>query len=121
MKLKCSLLIATLILAGSAFSQNLLKLDNNPNAPTGTHVYADATTCIADAVDGDIIYVIPSADGYGDIVIDKELHFIGSGLVADTETGYNSKINSIVYKNVKNIKNILQFKIYQKHVKQKII
>ena len=73
------LLMLCLFSSASLFSQTIYKVDSNPNAPSGDHVYADLQDCIDAASDGDIIQIIPNNDDYGSVTVDKELHFRGSG------------------------------------------
>ena len=89
--------ITLLCVCGSLFSQNYLKVDQNPNAPTGDHVYSDLQVCIDAASNGDIIHIIPAADHYGDVTLNKSLHIVGSGWVPDNQSGTTSKINSITF------------------------
>lgn len=91
------LLTVFLFTATNLFSQTIYKVDSNPNAPTGDHVYSNLQDCIDAASDGDIIQIIPAVDHYGDVNIDKELHLVGSGWVSDNQSGMISKINSIVF------------------------
>lgn len=91
------LLMLWLFSTASLFSQTIYKVDSNPNAPSGDHVYTDLQECIDAASDGDIIQIIPAVDHYGDVQISKELHLVGSGWVPDNQSGANTKINSIVF------------------------
>ena len=86
-----------LLLNANAFSQTIYKVDSNPNAPTGDHVYTDLQDCIDAATDGDIIQIIPAVAHYGDVKIDKELHLVGSGWVSDNQSGANTKVNTIIF------------------------
>ncbi len=86
-----------LLLNSNAFSQTIYKVDSNPNAPSGDHVYSDLQDCIDAASDGDIIQIIPAVAHYGDVKIDKELHLVGSGWVPDNQSGANTKVNSIIF------------------------
>jgi hypothetical protein len=85
------------LLGNNSFSQTIYKVDSNPNAPTGDHVYSDLQECIDAASDGDIIQIIPAVETYGAVQIDKELHLVGSGRVPDNQSGLTSKISSIVF------------------------
>lgn len=97
MRPKQLILAAFLFAATNLFSQTIYKVDSNPNAPTGDHVYSNLQDCIDAASDGDIIQIIPAVDHYGDVKIDKELHLVGSGWVSDNQSGMISKVNSIVF------------------------
>jgi hypothetical protein len=90
--------LATFLFASTnLFSQTIYKVDSNPNAPSGEHVYSDLQECINNAIDGDIIQVIPASVHYGTVTIDKELHLVGAGLVPDTQSGMVSKIYQLVF------------------------
>ena len=91
------LLAIFLLVSANSFSQTIYVADNNPNAPTGDHVFSTLQECIDIASDGDIIHVIPANDNYGSVIIDKELHIIGSGWIPDNQTGMKSRIYSIVF------------------------
>ena len=97
MRPKQLFLAVFLFAATSLFSQTIYKVDSNPNAPTGDHVYSNLQDCIDAASDGDIIQIIPAVDHYGDVKINKELHLVGSGWVSDNQSGMISKVNSIVF------------------------
>ncbi len=54
----------SLLFAYFISAQNILVADNNPGAPTGTHVYTSLQAAVDAATSGDIIHVIPSATQY---------------------------------------------------------
>lgn len=54
----------TLLVISSVSAQNILVADNNPNAPTGPHVYNTLQAAVDAATPGDIIHVIPSSTSY---------------------------------------------------------
>ena len=97
MKPKFSFLLLCLFVSVNVFSQTILVADKNPNAPTGDHVYSDLQECIDNASDGDMIHIIPAAEDYGDVIINKELHLVGSGWVSDNQSGTITKVNTIVF------------------------
>lgn len=97
MRPKQLLSIAILFFCGNAFSQNYLKVDHNPNAPTGNHIYSDLQTCIDAATNGDIIHIIPSVNDYGEVILNKSLHLVGSGWVSGNQNGTNTKISKITF------------------------
>ena len=97
MKPKFSFLLLCLFVSVNVFSQTILVADKNPNAPTGDHVYSDLQECIDNASDGDMIHIIPAAEDYGDVIINKELHLVGSGWVSDNQSGMITKVNTIVF------------------------
>jgi hypothetical protein len=97
MSLKHTLLIPLLLTTSLLFSQTIYVVDQNPNAPSGDHVYADLQQCIDAASAGDIIHVIPALDNYGTVTIDKELHLVGAGWVPDIQSGLKSMIYRIIF------------------------
>ncbi|MEN8156112.1 MAG: hypothetical protein ABFS10_04125 [Bacteroidota bacterium] len=97
MKPKFFLFLLSLFVSVNLFSQTIYVVDQNPNAPTGDHVYNDLQQCIDSASDGDMIHIIPATDDYGDVTINKELHLVGSGWVPDNQTGVISKVHTIVF------------------------
>ncbi len=74
-------------------AQNILVVDNNPTAPSGTHVYSTIQAAINAAVDDDIIHIIPSPTNYGSASLSKRLNIYGIGYTPDTETGYTSALS----------------------------
>jgi hypothetical protein len=96
MRPKQFLMALFLLIYANSFSQTIYVVDQNSNAPSGDHIYTDLQTCIDNASDGDMIHVIPSINNYGDVIINKELHIVGSGWIPDNQTGMKSFINSIV-------------------------
>lgn len=95
MRPKKILPVLFMLICGMAFSQNYLKVDQNPNAPTGDHVYNDLQECIDAANDGDVIYIIPAVDSYGEVTLNKRLTLIGSGWQADNQSNMVSKVDRI--------------------------
>ena len=91
------LLAVFLFTTSTLFSQTIYVADQNPNAPTGDHVFSTLQECIDNASDGDIIHVIPANENYGSVTIDKELHIVGSGWIPDNQTGMKSRIYSIQF------------------------
>jgi len=83
--------LLTLILAVVAsvgFSQNILVADNNPGAPSGTHIYPTLQAAINAAVAGDIIHVIPSATTYDGAAINvnkDNISIFGIGFFPDKD------------------------------------
>lgn len=91
------LLTVILFSTSTLFSQTIYVADQNPNAPTGDHVFSSLQECIDIASDGDIIHVIPANGDYGSVIIDKELHIVGSGWIPDNQTGLKSRVYSIQF------------------------
>lgn len=64
-------------------AQNILVANNNPGASTGVNVFVGsnaAQDAHAAAVNGDIIYVVPSQVSYGDLTITKGVTIFGIGI-----------------------------------------
>ncbi len=87
--IKTILISATLLFfITQSYAQNILVADNNPGAPSGTHVYNTLGGAIAAAVAGDIIHVIPSATSYGTVEIleaNDSISIIGIGFNPDKD------------------------------------
>jgi len=97
MKPKFYFFLLSIFVSTNLFSQTIYVVDKNPDAPTGDHVFSDLQQCIDTASDGDMIHIIPAAEDYDSVTIDKELHLVGSGWIADNQTGMTSKVNTIVF------------------------
>jgi hypothetical protein len=69
------------------FSQNILVVNNNAGAPTGSHVYSTLQAAIDATVAGDIIHVIPSPNTYGTATIDAQdsISIYGIGIKPDKD------------------------------------
>lgn len=68
------LTIACLLFNFGITAQNILTVDNNPGS---TATYQTLSSAMSAAVDGDIIYIQPSATTYGSFSVNKELTIIG--------------------------------------------
>ncbi len=90
---------ATLILFFTqSYSQTILVADNNPGAPTGSHVYTTLQDAINAATAGDIIHVIPSATNYGDVEIleaNDSISIVGIGFNPDKDGPQLSSVDDI--------------------------
>ena len=79
-------LLFTVFIVSSLSAQSVWVVDNRPTAPTGAHVFSDATSAILAASPGDIIHITPSQCGYGNFTINKDsLTFFGIGYNPDKE------------------------------------
>ncbi len=83
-------LAATLCLVFVFFvsAQNILVADNNPGAPSGTHVYPSLADAVLAAQAGDIIHLIPSASTYGTVEItaaNDSISIFGVGFKPDKD------------------------------------
>ncbi len=79
-------------------SQNILIVDNNAGAPTGTHVYGTLQAAIDATVPGDIIHVIPSPNNYGNVTINAAqsgISIFGIGFNPDKDGPAKSQVNQI--------------------------
>ena len=95
-------LLFAILFSSSTFiswAQNYLIANNNPGAAGGSNVYTGASALLnafTAAVDGDIIYVIPSTVDYGDLVITgKNVSLIGYGLDPEGFHGMRSTVRDI--------------------------
>ncbi|MEP4532285.1 MAG: T9SS type A sorting domain-containing protein [Cyclobacteriaceae bacterium] len=61
-------------------------VDNNLQAPTGSHIFNDLPAAVAAAEAGDVIYVKASPITYTNTTIDKELTVIGEGFKGNAAT-----------------------------------
>ena len=95
------LILVCLVLITTPFiviSQNLLVANNNPGAGSGVNVFTGATAlqdAHAAAVNGDIIYVVPSQVSYGTMTISKELTIFGIGFRPTKDLANKSVLNQI--------------------------
>ena len=94
-----SLLIGFCFLTFGSLAQNTLIVDNNFNAPTGTHVYSTLQAASDAAQDGDTIQVQPSPNAYGDVIIRKQITLIGIGFNVQKDISYESVIGNITLSN----------------------
>lgn len=76
--MKKLLLFVLFFVSQSLFAQNILRV-NNRTGIKGVGVYDNFDAAQKAAVNGDIIYLDPSASSYGDITITKKLTIIGNG------------------------------------------
>ncbi len=96
--LKLTLLL-NFVLFVSSQAQTVRIVDNNYNAPSGDLVYSTLQEAADAAVAGDIIYVQPSPTTYGDVAVNKELHFKGIGFNLDKDLPHNSNMGVFVFTN----------------------
>ena len=74
-------LILTIAIGSSG--QTIHVVNNNPNAPTGAHVFATLQEALDAALPGDIVHVVPSKTPHGRALINKRLTIYGGGGVRD--------------------------------------
>lgn len=82
-----------------ASAQTIRIANNNLDAPTGSHIYANIQDAIDASSNGDIIHVIPSDQRYGNFTLAKRLTIIGIGYNPNTDRNLESTITSIRLKN----------------------
>lgn len=68
----------TILLCIATSAQTIRRVNNNPGI-TGTNIYTTIQAAHDAAVNGDIIYVEPSTQSYGDLVCSKNLRIVGVG------------------------------------------
>ncbi len=79
----------------AANSQTIYIANNNPGAVGGTNVFTGGTAfndAIAAASNGDIIYVVPSPNNYGDIGVNKSVTIYGGGFNPDKDNALFSMV-----------------------------
>ncbi|MCB4808175.1 hypothetical protein LG651_07900 [Tamlana sp. 62-3] len=77
------------------YAQSVFVVDNNQGASTG---YTSVQAAINDAQAGDIIYLQPSPNNYGDIQMTKPLHIYGIGYNPELNNGVNSQVSNIFFR-----------------------
>jgi pectin methylesterase-like acyl-CoA thioesterase len=71
--MKTLLLTSLFLLTNLIYAQTLWVADNNPNAPTGSHIFSTVQEAVDAATDGDVIYITPSATTYNEDVLITEI------------------------------------------------
>lgn len=89
-------------------AQNILMVDNSEANPSGSNYYSDLQEAIDAAVAGDIIYVLPSPNSYGNVEIQERegLTFIGLGYntsAINKNFNYGSEVGTIDVDNSSNL------------------
>ncbi len=98
MKAFLSILCLTCIFTNSAFSQNILLVDNTAGRPGGAHVFGSIQDAVNAASAGDIIHVKPSAVEYADVTIElanDSISIFGIGFNPDKEGPLTSRVRDI--------------------------
>ena len=67
-----------LLLTTTTFAQTIRRVNNNPGV-TGANIYATIQAAHDAAANGDIVYVEPSINAYGDLTATKSLKIYGPG------------------------------------------
>lgn len=92
--MKTIILNFTFLLFGAAlFAQNTWTVDNRPGT---TAQFTSVQAAHDAATEGDFIYIHPSPNNYGGLIIQKEIHLRGIGHSPELANGENAKINSIM-------------------------
>jgi len=94
--MKNFLTISIILISMSLSAQAVLTVDNNQGAAAQ---YSDLQTAINAANVGDTIYVQPSPNGYGNIIITKTLSIYGIGHIPELNAGLSASINIINFNN----------------------
>lgn len=93
MKPKQLLTLLTILTTFIGYAQNTITVDNNlgvvevPNL-----IYANLQDAIDAAVNGDTLYIQPSATSYGDAILNKQLSFIGRSHSENNKISYVDNI-----------------------------
>lgn len=89
--MKKLILISILFIGQSAISQTIRRCNNTGNA-SGALVYSTLQAAVDASSPNDIIYLDPSANDYGNVIITKKLTIIGSGyFLAENQAEVNSQ------------------------------
>lgn len=94
MKIKPLLFLLGLALSLSSYAQTIRRVNNTPGV-TGSNVYTTIQAAHDAAVAGDILYLEPSATGYGTLTCTKRLSIYGIGYFLNT----NAVIGSVSFAN----------------------
>lgn len=97
MKKLATLLVALVPYCLSA--QNIWVADNNPNAPTGSHIFSTVQEAVNAASAGDIVQVQPSPYTYGNATIDKQITLVGIGFNLTKDLPLQSSMGDITLTN----------------------
>lgn len=76
-------------------AQTVYIVDNNQGSGAQ---YTSVQAAVDDAVAGDIIYIQPSPNGYGDIQMNKSLNIYGIAHNAELNSGERATVNNILFR-----------------------
>ena len=82
-------------LAFNAYSQTVHIVDNNQGAGAQ---YTSVQAAVDAAAPGDIIYLQPSPNGYGDINMTKPLNIYGIGYTPELNSGQRATVSNILFR-----------------------
>jgi hypothetical protein len=92
-------ILSVLFLSFNLQAQNVWIVDQNFNAPSGDHVFANFQDAVDAASPGDIIQIQPSPNKYGSATVNKQLTIMGIGFGLTKEIPLTSVITTIVLTN----------------------
>ncbi|HEX9825683.1 MAG TPA: hypothetical protein VGA80_03720 [Flavobacteriaceae bacterium] len=97
------LFLFIVLLAGAGFTvqaQNVFYADNNQGSPVNNaqNNYSSLQAAIDAAAAGDIIYIQPSPNSYGDVNMTKPLAFYGLGHNPQLNNGARAVVNNIFFR-----------------------
>ncbi|MEM6517622.1 MAG: hypothetical protein AAF688_15680 [Bacteroidota bacterium] len=78
------------------YSQAVLIVDNNEGSGAE---YTSAQAAVDAALEGDIIYLQPSPNAYGDIVMSKRLNIFGLAANPELNNGLRANVNNLNFRN----------------------
>lgn len=93
--MKTLLFSIAFIIAISTQSQTVHVVDNNQGSGAA---YTSVQAAINDASEGDIIYIQPSPNNYGDIQMTKSLSIYGMGYNPQLNGGVAAQVNNILFR-----------------------
>ncbi len=83
-RIRLQLLVVCLLSAYAMTAQTVHTVCNLSDCPAS---YASVADALSSAVAGDVIHILPSPIGYGDVTVDKAVTLLGSGHAVDGFTG----------------------------------
>ncbi|MEQ9309568.1 MAG: hypothetical protein RLN90_08945 [Balneolaceae bacterium] len=97
---KILFLFITVLATQITTAQNILIVDNTEHTPSGSNYYSDLQTAIDAAQSGDVIYILPSPNSYGNVEIQdrEELTLVGLGYntsAINNNFNYGSEVGTI--------------------------
>ncbi len=105
---KILFLLIAVLATQTTTAQNILIVDNTDKNPSGSNYYSDLQEAIDAALSGDIIYVMPSPNSYGNVEIQdlEGLTLIGLGYntsAINKNFNYGSELGTIDVDNSSNL------------------
>ncbi len=84
--MKTNITLLLLLFATASFAQTIRRVNNNPGV-SGTNIYTTIQAAHDAAANGDIIYVEPSGNSYGNLEMNKQLTIYGNGYFLEQNIG----------------------------------